>query len=385
MKSTMILPCGVSSALKPAAAGVTLAMSLVTSPLRNLRASSPATLTTPRSGSSAAFMVFDRTCQMSRLNVRRSLYGHKGGLRVGGDGGARSVAGDEEMPGAVRSDPETVEGVDAEFHHVLVVGAGDNSKQLDLLLGRQRGERHAHEIGPDIHFLRRAFIDAHVAGFQDHGQDREHLDAVRIGIVRLPERDRILLVGEGENRRRIVHQRRKLLQVAAARGSEQAFAGARNRRGQAGEIGDDFGNGGRRGEVTLALVGASLGDLVRRRRGGVRRLYGLAAKVGRHNHAGARDERRQQEPQANAQQHGFGGRSRIAASLPEARNRWRVAATMSRAASSGGNGMTLSARAGGKLQTAWLGAYCRARARENSPLRMRTARPSAKRAAASSP
>src|SRR5262245_59752341 len=138
MKSTMILPWGVSSAPKPAVAGVTLAVSLVTSPLRNLRASSPATLTTPRSGSSAAFMVFDRTCQMSRLNVRRSLHGHKGGLRVGGAGGARSVAGDEEMPGAVRSDPETVEGVDAEFHHVLVVGAGDDSKQIGRASCRER-------------------------------------------------------------------------------------------------------------------------------------------------------------------------------------------------------------------------------------------------------
>src|SRR5262249_53261304 len=154
------------------------------------------------------------------------------------------------------------------------------------------------------------------------------------------------------------------------------FAGARDRRGQAGEIGDDFGNGGRRGEGTLALVGASLGGLVRRRRGGGRRVFGLAAKGGRHNHACARGERRQQEPQANAQQHGFGGRSRIAASLPEARNRWRVAATMSRAASSARIGITLPARFGGKLDTAWLGAYCLARARENSPLRMRTARPS---------
>src|SRR5262249_53003008 len=152
------------------------------------------------------------------------------------------------------------------------------------------------------------------------GQDREHLDAVRVGVVRLPEGDRILVIGERENRRRLVHQRRKLLQVAAARGGKEAFAGARDRRGEAGEIGDDFGNGGCRREVSL--VGAALGGLIRR--GGVRRLYGFAAKVGRRSHAGARDERRQQEPQANAQQHGFGGRSRIAASLSEARNRWRV-------------------------------------------------------------
>src|SRR6266487_536812 len=61
---------------------------------------------------------------------------------------AGSVAGDEEMPGAVGSDPDTVESVDPELHHVLVVGAGDDPKELDLLLRRQRGERHAHEIGP---------------------------------------------------------------------------------------------------------------------------------------------------------------------------------------------------------------------------------------------
>src|SRR5215831_4607839 len=218
MKSTMILPCGVSSALKPAAAGVTLAMSLVTSPLRNLRASSPATLTTPRSGSSAALMVLGRICQMSRLNVRRSPRGHKGGRspfaarRVGKIAAQEqhvapmprailptlhalsrraSVASDEEMPSAVRSDPDTVESIDPELHHVLVVGAGDDSKELHFLLPRQRGERHAHEIGPDVHFLWRAFIDPHVAGLQDHGQDREHLDAVRVGIICLPEGDRI--------------------------------------------------------------------------------------------------------------------------------------------------------------------------------------------------
>src|SRR5262249_3664328 len=108
--------------------------------------------------------------------------------------------------------------------------------------------------------------------------------------------------GEREKRRRIVHQRRQLVQIAAARGGEQAFAGARDRRGQAGEIGDDFGNGGRRGEVALDLVGARLGWLARRRR--VRRLCRLAAKVARRNHAAARDERQQQEAQANAQQHG---------------------------------------------------------------------------------
>src|SRR3954447_6700637 len=56
MQSTMILPCGVSNAPKRAVAGVTLSMSAVSSPLRNLRASSPATFTTPRSGKRAAFI-----------------------------------------------------------------------------------------------------------------------------------------------------------------------------------------------------------------------------------------------------------------------------------------------------------------------------------------
>src|SRR6516164_4545774 len=65
MKSTMILPCGVSSAAKRAYPGAAFARSAVTSPLRNLRAASPATLTTPRSGRSAAFMRitgWDRLC-----------------------------------------------------------------------------------------------------------------------------------------------------------------------------------------------------------------------------------------------------------------------------------------------------------------------------------
>src|SRR5437762_3327459 len=50
--------------------------------------------------------------------------------------GRASVAGYEEMPGAVGCYPETVESVDPELHHVLVVGAGDDSKQLDFLLRR---------------------------------------------------------------------------------------------------------------------------------------------------------------------------------------------------------------------------------------------------------
>src|SRR5947208_602476 len=64
----MILPCGVSKAEKDARSGVTLAISVVSSPLRNLRASSPATLTTPRSGKSAAFM--QESLAVTR-NVRR--------------------------------------------------------------------------------------------------------------------------------------------------------------------------------------------------------------------------------------------------------------------------------------------------------------------------
>jgi hypothetical protein len=56
--STMILPCGVSRAANDARCGLTLSMSAVSSPLRNLRASSPATFTTPRSPNSAAFIAW---------------------------------------------------------------------------------------------------------------------------------------------------------------------------------------------------------------------------------------------------------------------------------------------------------------------------------------
>ena len=56
MKSAMILPCGVSSAQKRAAPGPSSSMSALTSPCRKLRASSPATFTTPRSESKAAFI-----------------------------------------------------------------------------------------------------------------------------------------------------------------------------------------------------------------------------------------------------------------------------------------------------------------------------------------
>ena len=99
-----------------------------------------------------------------------------------------------------RPDPEPVERIDAEFHHVLVVGAGDDAEQLDRLRRRQRLERHAHEIRPHVHFLRRAVVDVDEGGLEHVDQDREHLDAVGVRIVRLPEGDRILVVGEREDR-----------------------------------------------------------------------------------------------------------------------------------------------------------------------------------------
>ncbi len=55
-KSAMILPCGVNSAQKRATPGASVSTSAVTRPCRKFRAPSPATLTTPRSGSKAAFM-----------------------------------------------------------------------------------------------------------------------------------------------------------------------------------------------------------------------------------------------------------------------------------------------------------------------------------------
>src|SRR5262249_15899057 len=170
MKSTMTLPCGVSRAAKLAASGVTLAMSLVTSPLRNLRASSPSTLTTPRSGSSAAFIGRDRNdIAPKRKGLAARSQGPQHGHARAKPGNddlwlalvETSIPGDKELPGAVRRDSEPKEGVGAELHHVLVVGAGDEAEQLDLLLRRERGQRHADEIGPHIHFLRRALIDVH--------------------------------------------------------------------------------------------------------------------------------------------------------------------------------------------------------------------------------
>ena len=52
----MILPCGVSSAPNRPRPGRSSVTSVVTRPLRKSRASSPLTLTTPRSGRNAAFM-----------------------------------------------------------------------------------------------------------------------------------------------------------------------------------------------------------------------------------------------------------------------------------------------------------------------------------------
>src|SRR5882757_8818574 len=84
--STMILPCGVSNAAKAAFSGVTLSMSAVSSPLRNLRASSPATLTTPRSGNRAAFIVVPILIGRT-WNVRRATRHLKGAapgqIRIG--------------------------------------------------------------------------------------------------------------------------------------------------------------------------------------------------------------------------------------------------------------------------------------------------------------
>ena len=51
----------------------------------------------------------------------------------------------------VRPDAQAIEGVDAECQHVLVVGAGDDAEQLDLLLRGERGERqrrHPHQRQP---------------------------------------------------------------------------------------------------------------------------------------------------------------------------------------------------------------------------------------------
>src|SRR5262245_10996200 len=387
MKSTMTLPCGVSRAAKLAASGVTLAMSLVTSPLRNLRASSPSTLTTPRSGSSAAFIGRDRSdVAAKRKGLAARSQGAAPPSRAGRSASSRakpgnadlwlalvrtSVAGDEELPGAVRRDSEPVEGVGAELHHVLVVGAGDEAKELDLLLRRERGQRHADKIGPHIHFLRRALIDVHEGSFEDHGQNRKHLDAVRIGIVRLPKSDRVLVVGEREDRQGIGHQPGELLQVAAARGGEQFFAPARHRRRQAREIGKNLGSRGRRRDVTLALIGSGwvLRWLGRRRLGYLRRLGALGAKAVRGKRAAARDEHQHQEAKANAQRH---GRAPI-----DAGQSTRSAKSVARLPASAGSTTLSQARA--------QRGYCLVMARENSPLRMRTARPSAKRAAGSSP
>src|SRR3979411_366483 len=58
-KSATILPCGVSSAPNRPRPGWIRSRSVVTRPLRKLRASSPLTLTTPRSGRNAAFILDD--------------------------------------------------------------------------------------------------------------------------------------------------------------------------------------------------------------------------------------------------------------------------------------------------------------------------------------
>src|SRR5690349_9680560 len=97
--------------------------------------------------------------------------------------GGTSIAADEELPSAVGRDPDAVESVDAELHHVLVIPAGNHPEQLDSLLRRERAERHADEIGPDVDFLRRAFIDSYETGFENQSQNGEHLDALRVGVI----------------------------------------------------------------------------------------------------------------------------------------------------------------------------------------------------------
>src|SRR6476646_1277849 len=69
-KSKVILPCGVSSAPNRPSPGRTNVTSVVTTPLRKLRASSPPTLTTPRSGRKAAFIAwaFLKSCLWSEVN-----------------------------------------------------------------------------------------------------------------------------------------------------------------------------------------------------------------------------------------------------------------------------------------------------------------------------
>src|SRR5262249_10044646 len=51
--------------------------------------------------------------------------------------GRVSIPGDKELPGSVGRDSEPVEGVGVELHHVLVVGAVDEERQLDLLRLRE--------------------------------------------------------------------------------------------------------------------------------------------------------------------------------------------------------------------------------------------------------
>src|SRR5579883_3623800 len=81
--------------------------------------------------------------------------------------GVGSIAADEEAPAAVRADAEAEEIVGAGVEHVLVVAAGDDLEQLDLLLRREGLERRAGEIRPHVHFLGRARIDVHAGGLQD--------------------------------------------------------------------------------------------------------------------------------------------------------------------------------------------------------------------------
>ena len=62
----------------------------------------------------------------------------------------RLLAGEEIAPSAVGRDADLVEDVAAARQHLLVVRAGDHPEQLDLLGRRQRLDRKPGKVGPDI-------------------------------------------------------------------------------------------------------------------------------------------------------------------------------------------------------------------------------------------
>jgi len=150
------------------------------------------------------------------------------------------------VPCAVRRDADAIEYVRSEFLHLLVVGAGRDLQQLDLLLGGELFQRHVGEIRPHEHLLPGALVNADEAGVQHRDENGKSLDAVGSRIRRLPEGDRILLVAEREHRQGLVrlHDGEELVEVAGARRLEDAFAHARDARRQPGEIPDDLRDGG---------------------------------------------------------------------------------------------------------------------------------------------